>query len=172
MRVVFSDESGVGNRQKEPITVVTAVVLNMDRQWGPVSAELYRIIGDALKSSKSLLERGRALKGKILYSAIRKGIGEADAILRATLKVAIDNDILVFYGVVDRVEFENYSRIIKDTEREKGMTPFDKAFEICFSYVDRFIRTAYPNEQILWIADRSDRDREASTKNHCSIIAC
>jgi hypothetical protein len=32
--VAYSDESGVGSIKKEPITVVTAVMMNIDTQWG------------------------------------------------------------------------------------------------------------------------------------------
>lgn len=164
VRVVFSDESGVGSIHKEPITVVTAIVLNMDQQWVPVSNALHAILSDARKNHKGLLEQGRSLKGKLLYSAIRRGIVEADQILRCILAVPIDQKILVFQSAVDRGEFESYRGILKITEPEKTMTPFDKAFEECFSIVDRVVRTVYPNEQILWIADRSDRDRESATK--------
>src|ERR1700691_2245056 len=164
MRVAFSDESGVGSKKKEPITVVTAVVLDMDRQWEPFSNGLHAIITAARKKHMNLLEKGRVLKGRILYSAIRKGIRGADEILRATLELAVEEKILVFYGAVDRIEFENYRGLLKITERDKNMTPFDKAFEACFSVVDRTVRTV-TNEQILWIADRSDRDRESATKS-------
>jgi hypothetical protein len=163
MRIVFSDESGVGSKKNEPITVVTAIVLNMDRQWEPVSASLSAVRREVRKKNKNLLEKGRALKGKLLYSAIRKGLPEADRILREVLQVIVDQKILVFYGAVDRATFDDYRGILKFTERERGMTAFDKAFEACFSVVDRAVRT-FTNEQILWIADRSDKERESATK--------
>jgi hypothetical protein len=163
VRVAFSDESGVGSKKDEPITVVTAVVLNMDRQWEPVSNGLYSIIGAAREKYAELLERKHALKGKLLYSAIRKKIPGADSILRATLELVIEEKLLVFYSAIDRTEFENYRGLLKITEHEKSLTPFDKAFEACFSVVDRTVRTV-SNEQVLWIADRSDRDRESATK--------
>jgi len=33
VQVVYSDESGLGSELKEPLTVVAAFVLNMDRDW-------------------------------------------------------------------------------------------------------------------------------------------
>jgi hypothetical protein len=39
LRVVYSDESGTGDRE-QPITVVTAIVLDMDSQWTPIEREL------------------------------------------------------------------------------------------------------------------------------------
>jgi hypothetical protein len=111
-----------------------------------------------------LLENNRSLKGKLLYSAVRREIAGADAILRAMLEVVATQRLLVFYGAVDRVEFENYRGLLKITERDKTMTPLDKAFEACFSIVDRTVRTL-TDEQILWIADRSDRERESATKD-------
>ena len=148
VQIVFSDESGVGNRKKEPITVVTAIVFNMDREWGPVSTGLQNILFEAIGSHKSLLEKGRALKGKLLYSAVRKGIPGADGILRSILQVVANHRITVFYGAVDRDEFEKYRGSAKATQPEKRMTPFDKAFEQCFQMVDRVARS-FTNEQVL-----------------------
>src|SRR5713101_7220460 len=128
VRVVFSDESGVGSKKKEPITVVTAVVVNMDRQWEPISKGLYAVLSYARTKHKGLLDEGRSLKGKHLYSAIRRNIEPAKDILRAVLRLVIDPGVdpgpLVFYGAVDRTGFDNYRGIIKITERENTMTAF------------------------------------------------
>ncbi len=77
MLVAYSDESGVGSIKKEPITVVTAVVMNVDTQWEGVESDLWKA---RFGTPKGLLEK-RALKGKYLYRAIRKGDPEAIATL-------------------------------------------------------------------------------------------
>jgi hypothetical protein len=43
LRVVYSDESGTGDNKKQPITVVTAIVLNMDSQWAPIERDLSEV---------------------------------------------------------------------------------------------------------------------------------
>ncbi|MGH7913820.1 MAG: hypothetical protein ACREPW_04115 [Candidatus Binataceae bacterium] len=40
VRVVYSDEHGMGSEQQEPITVITAIMLNMDTQWHSVQHDL------------------------------------------------------------------------------------------------------------------------------------
>ncbi|HEY1851919.1 MAG TPA: hypothetical protein VGG60_12905, partial [Candidatus Binataceae bacterium] len=46
VRVVYSDESGTGSIEEEPITVVAAIVINLDTQWEGVEADLDRVAPD------------------------------------------------------------------------------------------------------------------------------
>jgi Protein of unknown function (DUF3800) len=158
--VVYSDESGMGSKKDEPITVITAIVLDMDRQWEPVSTAFETI---KAATPKRLLDKGREIKGKLLYSAVRKRIPEANKSLTELLKIIVAHRIPVFYSAIDRKGFENYREIIKITEREKTMTAYDKAFEDCLALIDDSIRT-FTNEAVLWITDGSDREREDATK--------
>ncbi len=163
LRVVFSDESGVGSKKDEPITVVTAIAINFDDHWEPITSRIAPVIDEARKKHKGLLDKGQTLKGSLLYSGVRRGIEAADAILRDVLTVINQEKVLVFHGAVDRREFDDFRAIARADLHEKKMSSFDKAFEACFGEVDRTIRS-FTKEQILWIADRSDRSREATTK--------
>jgi hypothetical protein len=77
MRVVYSDESGTGSIAEEPITVVTALMLNLDSQWEPVHQDL-----EALRPSPTF-----EFKGGRLFRELRNGRRRerADAILRGIL---------------------------------------------------------------------------------------
>lgn len=158
MRVVYSDESGVGSRQQEPITVVTAIALNMDDQWADFNRALAKI---KLDMPKNLLEKGQAFKGKILYGAVRKGIAEAAKCLEDIFNVIDVLGLPVFYGAVDRDGFDRY-RNSKTIGHDKDIDAYGKAFEACLMRVDGAIRTL-TKESVLWVAHRSDREREPLT---------
>jgi hypothetical protein len=174
VRVAYSDESGVGD-SKEPVTVVTAIVINMDRAWRSVERVLEELV---LHTNPKLLEEkrgGQALKGRLLYSAIRrKDIPEnpeADKALRKALAIPGLCGISIFYGALDRKGYEESERA-KDPSvgpRKKKFagindtTDYDLAFQQCLRKVDKVGRT-YTNERILWIAEQSDSQREPSTR--------
>ncbi len=164
LRVVYSDESGVGNIDKEPITVVTAIVVNMDRDWESVENDLRRVISS---TPKSLLDNGRSLKGKNLYSLIRKNIqesGSATEILNRVLAIPIKYRIAIFYGAVDRNGLQNYQADKSVPDEDKQATSYDVAFNECLARLDAAALT-FTDERILWIADRSDKQREPATRS-------
>jgi len=163
LRVVYSDESGVGNIDKEPITVVTAIVINMDRDWDSIETKLRKI---AEETSAALLEKNRSLKGRKLYSIIRKEIPERDEatiVLNRVLAVLIRYRIAVFYGAVDRHGLKNYQTDKSLPEEDRLATSYDVAFDECLGRLDAAALT-FTDERILWIADRSDKVHEPATK--------
>jgi hypothetical protein len=166
VRVVYSDESGVGGIEKEPITVVTAIVINMDRNWNEIEDELHTI---RLSTLPQLLENKRSLKGRLLYSAPRKNIPEAadaNAILKRILALPVKYGIAIFYGAVDRKGLLNYqSRNDVNLDKEKRASSYDVAFSECLRRLDT-AATSFTNERILWIADRSDKEREPATRTN------
>jgi hypothetical protein len=169
VRVVYSDESGVGNPKKEPITVVAAAVINMDRSWDAIEAQLYRIVGD---TPTNLLADRKSLKGKLLYRAIGKGVqpdaAHAESILKRILDLPTKYGIAVFYGAVDRKGLSNYQKRNVSPE-ERAATSYDVAFKRCVERVDAAARAFIDKqERILWIADRSDSKRELFTKTNLS----
>jgi len=166
VRVVYSDESGVGDK-REPITVVTAIILNMDRAWKSVHDALDDFV---LKTPDNLLEvksnGARVIKGRTLFSAIRKSLPTADEKLREVLQIVVDNGIAVCYGAVDREEFRKLHERDADIERRvrgSEQTTYDHAFEQCLRRIDAHARQ-FTNESVLWIAERSDSQREPSTR--------
>ena len=69
LRVVYSDESGMGNIDKEPITVVTAIVVNLDRDWDLIEQEL-RVLRQ--HAPPAAIEGDHILKGRRIYSLLRR----------------------------------------------------------------------------------------------------
>jgi uncharacterized protein DUF3800 len=164
LRVVYSDESGVGNIDKEPITVVAAIVINMDRDWDSIEKDLRAITEE---SPNALLEKNRSLKGRKLYSIIRKDIPErmdAQHTLNRVLAVLLKYRIAVFYGAVDRHGLETYLADRSIPEEDRHITSYDVAFDECLGRLDSAALT-FTDERILWIADRSDKMREPATRS-------
>jgi Protein of unknown function (DUF3800) len=155
VRVVYSDESGTD--EKQPITVVAAILLNMDSQWEPVEREL-----SALKVAlprRLLYGQSRELKGSLLFKGLRRKLHRvepakaAEALLRV-LSVAVKNKVIVFYGAIDRAGradwCEEHGILLGALQTEE-----EAAFSECLRRVDGFIHTVMPEERVLWIADRN-----------------
>jgi hypothetical protein len=104
VRVVYSDESGLGgDLDKEPITVVAAVLFDMDSQWYPVELDLSEAIS---RIPRKLLFKRCELKGQLLLKAITKK-RDADATaaergLTEVLSLVPKHRLYIFHGAVDR----------------------------------------------------------------------
>jgi hypothetical protein len=148
VRVVYSDESGTGSVKDEPITVVGAIMLNLDSQWEPVEADLAE------------LPSRREFKGKNLYKDLRKNrhAVEADEILRLFLSIPMNHHVPIFFGAVDRAAFaRNKKGVLGVGSQLAGShTALDSAFQHCFDQVDSYALAAFPRERILWIADHNE----------------
>ena len=160
MRVVYSDESGMGNIQKEPITVVTALVINMDRDWEKIESDIRAV---TVKTPFELLENRRVLKGKLLCSAIRKDDSAAGEMLNEILAIPARYRCAIFYGAVDRQGLLNYQKVPNLVETEAKATSYAVAFSECLARLDAMAST-FTDERLLWIAERSDSQREPETK--------
>lgn len=163
VKVVYSDESGVGAKD-ELLTVVTAILVNMDEQWHLIEPTFSKIRNGL---PDNLLEGGRAVKGRILYGALRKNIPESplarDA-LASILALPANLKIPIYYGAVEREGFAKFHSRVRTADHEQRMTEYDVAFEQCLACVDNTVSALLPGERLLWIADRSDKQREPSTK--------
>ncbi len=158
LRVVYSDESGTGD-ESQPITVVTAVLMNLDSQWFPLSAALSKAIGNIPK--KLLKGPTRELKGSELFKGIRgkvRGVSKRDAgmALKEVLLAASDCRIQIFYGAIDR---KGYAAFLENFEVEQRQTGQEAAFDECLKRLDGYINLAFPNERVLWIADRTGYEK-------------
>jgi hypothetical protein len=141
VRVVYSDEAGTGDEREEPITIVTAVMINLDSQASPVLAALNKA-----------LPANREVKGRRLYKDLRSGRhrNEADGILRGVLSVAANHHLQIFYCAISRAGLRRAANA--DTGRDRSL---DVAYLECFGQVDDYLQGAACEERILWIADRN-----------------
>src|SRR5271156_1808141 len=104
VKVVYSYESGLGSIEEEPVTVVTALMFNLDSQWEPVEHDLFWLQNNT--PNKRLLRNGYELHGKRLLSAVRRHSGEAALVLGSALKIPVKHLVPIFYGAGDRAGFE------------------------------------------------------------------
>jgi hypothetical protein len=157
VRVVYSDETGTGSIEEEPLTVVTALMINMDSQWADVSND---IVG--------IRPFRREFKGHRLYRDLRNGRQhvDADAILRQVLAIPKKRRLPLFYGAVDRVSFRrlkpNVLNWLPPAERQYPpnlASEIGSAFDHCMDKVDTYVHTLLPGEQVLWIADKSQYEK-------------
>jgi hypothetical protein len=181
VRVVYSDESGTGDGT-QPITVVTALLLNADSQWSPVERELKAIKahipqkllrGERGTPSPYMKEHRQEFefKGSLLFKGIRgkrHGIDQSEAIkaLVEILNVVVRNKILIFHGAIDRAGRANFNR---NTGFDLNLqTDEEVAFTECLERLDAYVHTFLPQERVLWIADKSGY--EASVKHSLNFF--
>jgi len=172
VRIAYSDEAGAGDIESDPVALVTAILMNMDKHWAKVEAEMRAIVAsvpDALlevhREGKEQRLVARELKGKILYQAIRKGDEQAKEILKRTLAVTSDYSIPIYYGAIDRKGYIDYATKRGNLNDPKVATALGAAFDACIARVVNMVTVDLEDdEQILWIADHADKQKEAQTK--------
>jgi hypothetical protein len=157
VRVVYSDESGCGSIKKEPVTVVAAIVLNLDRQWDSVSALM---TAAKMATPRNLLHE-RTLKGSHLYSALRKNITGAKETLERVLQIIVFEKVPIFYGAVDRAGCLHTD---SNTKLKSPLEEYTFAFRHCLSAVDSAASAFASGEKVLWIAEESDAQRELASR--------
>jgi hypothetical protein len=154
VRVIYSDETGIGNVKEEPIAVVVAVMFNMDTQWTPVTAEITAAVHKS-QSRRKLLKENSEISGQLLYKALRSGRHpEAKEFLTDLLVIPYKLHIPIFYGAVDRIRFNNRSGPPRG-----DWTPQDVAFDICLEKVDQYVNTLLPKENVIWISDTTGKQK-------------
>ena len=164
MRVVYSDESGVGDNS-EPITVVTAIILNMDNQWEPIRDAL---TGIRTLMPRKLLHKGHGspgeIKGSLLFKGLRGKLGEeldrtvAAEKLAEILALIPKHHIHVFHGAIDRAGRKNFIGNFGLAKFQQSDS--QEAFHECLKRLEDFVYGFLPKEKILWIADHGGFENE------------
>jgi hypothetical protein len=167
VRVVYSDEAGLGSEREEPHTVITALMLNIDVQWHPVLAMIE-------KSIRCFVGRGNIsnfeLKGHILYRKIRKGDRKAARLMRDLMAIPSQFLIPVFHSAVNRAGFSRFMKEVYIPTVRKGRggedpigarDTFSQALQGCAVLIDSYVHTTFKDEQILWIHDVGRYDKLA-----------
>jgi hypothetical protein len=182
LRVVYSDESGTGDIKRQPIAVVTAIMLNMDDQWGRIEHELSATKINHIPRGLMLWEgerrmsnltRNLEVKGDRLFKGIRgkiRGIEpqKAAEALTQVLSVAVRNGVQIFHGAIDRAGLDEWLYVHSKSEQFKGITDQSKALLECLRRVDEFVQTNMPKEHVLWIADKSGFEK--SVRRSLSLV--
>lgn len=172
MRVVFSDESGCGD-ESEPLTVITAILLDLDNQWEPVQRDLTAIRAfmppQLLNKKHASEEFPGEIKGSLLFKGLR---GKIDRIKTSTaadflsqiLLLVPAHGIYLFHGAIDR---DGRTSFVKNTG-VPNVSEQEEAFRECLRHLEDFARGSFPKEKILWIADHSGSERhvKAGLKFH------
>ena len=151
VRVVYSDESGMDKGDVQPITVVAAIMLNMDSQWHPVREAIEKAIMDVLNKTKNDLSHYE-IKTATLFHQIKRGDEKAWELLRRLVEIPQRQAFPVFQGIVDRSEID---QVLKKSELQidSATLCFREALRDCLVAANRYVRTGFSAEQILWIHD-------------------
>jgi hypothetical protein len=170
VRVVYSDESGIGSEKDEPLTVVTALMLNIDSQWRPVLESIEEALHEILdREDISTYE----IRARNLYHQIRRDDPTAKALMSALMKIPQQHLVPVFYAAIDRAGYMYFMReiytpsVYRERAKERmdevdaPLGTFGHALAECIGRVDTYVHTGFPAEQILWIHDKGKYDDDA-----------
>ncbi len=164
MQVVYSDESGIGSEIKEPLTVVTAFIINMDKDWVAVEQKLFPII------KRNYRQFGhKELKGAALLRQLRRNGGkvkDADRILKEVLSVPYEHFLPIFYGAVHRTKFN--AMIAGRPINAKIDTPLRWALRDCLEQVESYVHARFKDDKIMWIADQASYNETSYRREHAS----
>lgn len=154
VRVVYSDETGTGSIVEEPLTVVSAIMMNLDSQWQPVYRDL-----EAVRPKPSF-----EFKGSRLFRDLRNGRrrAQADDILRAVLSIPARHHVPIFYAAIDRTGYARRPQ----ADRNNKSKPYDMALVFCLRSVHGYVYTLMPQERVLWIADKTCAEKVTRQAHH------
>jgi hypothetical protein len=147
VRVVYSDEMGVAEMDR--ITVVAAIMMNLDVQWKAVETDLKNIVAEM---PSDYLVGGTELKGARLLKKIRKQKPRAAEFLIRSLRVPVNNCVPIFYGAVDRAGLGRRVRRDGFGSADVNASKY-AAFDMCMATVRQYVQTLLPGDHVLWIAD-------------------
>ncbi|MGO9267199.1 MAG: hypothetical protein ACLQBA_20375 [Candidatus Binataceae bacterium] len=138
VKVVYSDES-TGFDDETKITVVTAIVLNMDNQWPIVSKDI------------GAIDYKGEFKGKQLFRDLLKDTKQkpkSEQYLMQLLSIPSNRGLCIFYGAVNERGLTSYR---KDVKRVRQPTGRELAMAVCLKKVDSFMLAACPPEETaIW----------------------
>jgi Protein of unknown function (DUF3800) len=152
MRLVYIDESGVGDPNQEPFTVVAGVVINGDTQWKSFEADL----GDMRKDFPQLLE-DTELKARDLFwgrCAFQPWDRESRVSLQKELLKLIARHKLPIHAAF--VERDFFNGLYPDL----GVKPEDQALVMCLSAIETWFCGNAAGEVGTIIADRTQREKD------------
>jgi hypothetical protein len=171
VRVVFSDESGVGS-EDQLITVIAAIMVNLDKQWDLLIADIEEILADVFKDAGKATEyeiHGDRL-AKDLKSGREKG-KYSEELLHRLLLLPAKHQFPIFYGATERAGYEKQEEYLKGLRRSlskplrHGVT-IDPTFGDCLRRANDYVNTS--SEKILWIHDHAGR---LTTAKHFELLA-
>jgi hypothetical protein len=163
VRVVYSDESGVGSIKDEPFSLVTAIMVNMDSQWHPINDAIDGILRGVMSPERAARYE---IKGKRLFSEVQRNNADSRKILAQILNVTAQHQVQIFYGAVDRRGYESVIKQMRLASKNTNIAvdllagPKSSAFVSCASFVERWVHMGIPKEQVLWIADEGKAQTE------------
>jgi hypothetical protein len=156
VRVLYSDESMTETR--EPITVVAAIMLNMDAQWMAVRDAVEGALGEVMTGDRIARYE---IKGQKLFHDLAAKRPDATTLLRRLCSIPTEQLIPIFFGAVDRIGYEALSKRFGEKPESRGQMSKHcqaVAFVSCAAHADGYIHRTSPSERILWIADKGNAE--------------
>jgi uncharacterized protein DUF3800 len=171
VRLVYFDEAGTGSITDEPLTVVAAVFVHGDDQWGPIEQRTDRIIAELVPEKD---RENFEFHAKELFSGSKKcdwGKEKRWEVFKAFLETFQEIRIpIVWAGAVRRNVMELYRENSLLMKFGDARLPHITAFWLAQSQVEIWFRNYASGEKGICIADpvekKQMREILASIQHH------
>lgn len=151
--LAFSDETGTGDIQTQPIVVVAAVTINPDTQWNDVHGHMERLVENFVPQDK---RENFEFHASDLFGQLKRGNNKV--LFEGLLQIPVQHRLSVTFGAVDRKGFIESIGPAVDSAKEQMKVMQSWAFVVCAAKIDNWMRQFAPKEKLLWIADNTTAD--------------
>lgn len=152
VRVLYLDESGIGNIHKDPILAVAGVLIHGDTQWGPIADRLRTILDDAPPPG---VKRPRFLHAKDIFHGSRE-FPRRDwpeelryNILDQVGAIPAEFDVPVVWAAMDRRVFAEQHP--KDSDASRLRDVYTVCALTCIMEAEIYMRSLKDSEEVCSI---------------------
>jgi hypothetical protein len=154
VRLVYTDEAGIGDERQEPFTVVAAVPINGDTQWRAIDADIVDLRKDHHVPAHVELKACHIFWGTDAFKSWKR---EDRVKLQRDFLLVLDRyKLKIFYGGIERAHFKQILAPIPPSEVDQQ--PQDIAFLMAMGDFENYLCGDSPGEVGAVIADNSDRE--------------
>ena len=166
VRLVYLDETGIANLDHEPIMVVSAVIINADKQWHAIEAHLRSLTAEVIPEHQ---REGFVFHAFELFSGVRRfpkeewSLERRLEILDALVAIPKKFDLTVCFGQTDRRTAPplQVHTTEKEATRLREIATHANSFLRCCIQVELLMRATAPDEVAMLIAEDRDTVRKA-----------
>ena len=169
VRFAYIDEAGISDKRHEPVLVVAGVLVHADTQWKTLEACLAKIANDDhpkrlppgfVLHATELFSGGKVLPRESWPKEIRWQI------LDKLARVPASHDLPIAYGLINKSNFPAFKLDHEPTKEELAVGSHAIAFTACCIAVERIMKTHFPDEVVVLVAEDNHQMRRVIKDMH------
>jgi hypothetical protein len=162
MRIVYLDESGIGNIKSDPHLVVAGVIIHADAHWLKLQAHLANLLEDATPKGVPL---PKALHAKDIWHGTKqfhRDLWPRELrmdLLNELARVPQDFQLHLVWGAFDRKRIRREVESLRDLgDREALLGTYTIGAMVCFIMAEEFMRRFTPPNEVASVVFEANSD--------------